>query len=368
MPNNTLSHNKKPIKLQRDEIINSIIDLSFPSLIKKIKQTKDAGFLIGYGGYPPQVRCFDLYNLGLKFQRTFSCEINDFQIITQNWEKIIFLRSDKHLEFHSKSGFYYQFKIPNTANSLAFDDYSKILYIFSLNNEILRFNLDLGKFIPSFKSNIQSTNTSSAKSLLGNFISLGNSKGIIEIWDLRVSKRPVCLIDSLLYLKKKNNNSVTSLYFCKKNIYKLYTGFSSDDIVLYDLRNLSPMISKKIGTNFAIHTIKNNQNSNLILCADKKIIKLWDETNGKTSVTIKPKNEINHVCIVKNTGFVFISTTDSRVDSRYIPLLGTVPPWCYPLGQVNRKIRKSSIHTIEKKNLSKNNKILFCLEKLTKFN
>jgi ribosome biogenesis protein ENP2 len=354
-------------QINKDKVINSVFDFNFPSLIKKIRQTEDGAFLVAYGEYPPQIRCFDLYNLGLKFQRTINCEVKDFQIISQNWEKLVLLRSDKFLEFHSKAGYYYQIKIPSVSNSLFYDNLSKILYIFSIKNEIFRFNVEEGKFISSIVSNLDYYNTSSAKSFVGNFIGLGNSKGLIELWDFRVNKKPVSKIDGLLYLKKKNNNSVSSLSFSKSSIYKLYSGFSSGDMILYDLRNLNPIISKKIGNGLAIKTIKKNQNNNLILCADQKIIKLWNEENGKTVNIINPKKQINHVCHVQNTGFVFISTTEPQVDSRYIPLLGPLPVWCYTINEIQpnnfRKFQKIEKILVQKKNL----KIRSCLENLNSY-
>jgi ribosome biogenesis protein ENP2 len=363
-----IKYNKSIPQINKDKIINSVFDFNFPSLIKKIKQTEDGSFLIAYGEYPPQIRCFDLNNLSLKFQRTINCEVKDFQIISQNWEKLILLRSDKFLEFHSKAGYYYQIKIPNVSNSLFFDNLSKILYIFSTKNEIFRFNVQEGKFISSIISNLDYYNTSSAKSFVGNLIGLGNSKGLIELWDFRVNKKPVSKIDGLLYLKKKNNNSVSSLSFNPSSIYKLYSGFASGDMILYDLRNLNPIISKKMGNGLAIKTLKKNQNNNLILCADQKIIKLWNEENGKTESIINPKKQINHVCHVKNTGFVFISTAEPQVDSRYIPLLGPLPVWCCAINEIQPNnfrnfLKIEKVHEKKKKII----KIQSCLENLNSY-
>ena len=352
--------------LNKNKIINSLFNFSFPSVVKKIKESIDGHYLIAYGEYPPQIRCFDLYNLSLKFQRTINCEIKDFQIISTNWEKMIFLRSDNFLEFHSKSGYYYQIKLPDVSNSLFFDHLSRILYIFSINNQIFRFNIEEGKFISSIISTLNYYNTSSAKSFLSTFLALGNSKGIIELWDFRVNKKPINRIDGLLYLKKKKNE-VSFLSFCEKFNYKLYSGFSSGDIILYDLRNSSPIISKKIGNDNPIKVIKNNQINNLILSADKDIIKLWDEKNGKTIVAINTKKNLHDLCQIKNSGFIFISTHDPQIDSKYIPVLGCRPTWCYSLKEnKNRNFMKFHNFTKIEKNLHKQLKVYSCLDILKK--
>nr|UXY87696.1 nucleolar protein 10 [Cryptomonas curvata] len=364
----TKMYAKATENLSNQKIINSIFNFNFPSLVKKIKQTNDNSYLIAYGEYPPQIRCFDLYNLSLKFQRTINCEINDFEIISQNWEKLILLRSDKFLEFHSKSGYYYQVKIPDIANSLFFDNLSKILYIFSINNEIYRFNVEEGKFISSILSNLDYYNTSSAKSLLGDCLGLGNSRGLVELWDFKFSKKPVSTIDGLIYLKKKKKNYVSYLNFCEKATYKIYSGYSSGDIIIFDLRNLSPIISKKIGINDSIIKIQNNQINNLILSANKQIIKLWNEKSGNTIITLDQTKKINDICPVKNTGFIFISTIDPHVNCIYVPLLGPPPVWCYNLNNKKSKnFKKIFIPSKIAENYDKKIKINTCLDKLINY-
>jgi ribosome biogenesis protein ENP2 len=350
--------------LNNKGILNSIFNFNFPSIVKKIKQTNDGSFLIAYGEYPPQIRCFDLYNLSLKFQRTINSEIKDFEIISENWEKLILLRSDKFLEFHSKSGYYYQVKIPEQSNSLFFDNYSKVLYIFSIYNEIFRFSVEEGKFITSIISNLSNYNTSSAKSFLGNCLGLGNSKGMMEFWDSKFSKKPINKIDGLLYLKKKENNNVSFLNFCKKFTYKIYSGYSSGDIIVFDLRNLSPIISKKLGIKNSILKIENNEMNDLILSANQQIIKLWNEKNGNTINILNPKKKINDICYIKNSGFIFVSTMDPNVDCIYIPLLGRQPVWSYNLNKKNfRNLNKS--FKMEKIN-NKKIKINCCLDIINK--
>nr|UXY87207.1 nucleolar protein 10 [Cryptomonas sp.]UXY87525.1 nucleolar protein 10 [Cryptomonas sp.] len=366
MPNNNHEYCKKEYeKLSKNKTTSSIIDINFPSTVNKIKETQDACFLIGYGNYPPQIRCFDLNNLTLKFQRTVDCEIKDFQIISDNWEKLALLRSDKFIEFHSKSGYYYQIKIPKHSSSLLFDNRCKILYIPSIDGEVFRFNLELGKFVSSIKSNSKYINTSSANNIFNNLLSLGNSKGIIEIWDSRVVHKPISTIDGLLYLKKKENNIITCLNFCKATNYKFYAGFSSGEVVIYDLRNLTPIISKNMGNELPIKTIDKNKENNLILSADQKIIKIWDEISGKTLERIKTKKQINDVCLLKNTGFACISTKSPFVDSIYIPLLGPVPNWCFPLNYKSGGLigKKENFIRI-KRNINSYKKISASLDKL----
>ena len=66
--------NEKPNLVQKkrssiDEIrINSIPDFNFPFSSQLIRSTFDNKFLFATGTYPPQIKCFSLENLNLRFQ------------------------------------------------------------------------------------------------------------------------------------------------------------------------------------------------------------------------------------------------------------------------------------------------------------
>lgn len=56
----------------------------------------------------PQVRCFDLANLALKFERCLISEVVDFQILSDDYSKAVFLCADRSLLFHARFGGYYK--------------------------------------------------------------------------------------------------------------------------------------------------------------------------------------------------------------------------------------------------------------------
>jgi ribosome biogenesis protein ENP2 len=62
--------------------------------------------------YPPQMRVFELSELTMKFKRHLDCEVIDFQILSEDYSKLAFLRADRTLEFHAKFGTYYKVRIP----------------------------------------------------------------------------------------------------------------------------------------------------------------------------------------------------------------------------------------------------------------
>lgn len=44
-----------------------------------------------------------------------------------------------------------------------------------------------------------------------------------------------------------------------------------------------------------------------------------------------PTGEINDVCVVKNSGLLFMALDSPRISSFFIPSLGPAPRWCSSL-------------------------------------
>lgn len=56
-------------------------DLRFTTTATKIKATPDGEYIIASGIYPPQVKVYEVRELGLKFERHLDSEIVDFQVL-----------------------------------------------------------------------------------------------------------------------------------------------------------------------------------------------------------------------------------------------------------------------------------------------
>lgn len=55
-------------------------DFQFPAACTRIKATPDGQYLFATGYHPPIVKCYDLANLSLKFDRHLDAEVVDFQV------------------------------------------------------------------------------------------------------------------------------------------------------------------------------------------------------------------------------------------------------------------------------------------------
>lgn len=56
-------------------------DLRFATAATKIKATPDGEYIVASGIYPPQVKVYEVRELGLKFERHLDSEIVDFQVL-----------------------------------------------------------------------------------------------------------------------------------------------------------------------------------------------------------------------------------------------------------------------------------------------
>jgi ribosome biogenesis protein ENP2 len=65
-----------------------------------------------------------------------------------------------------------------------------------------------------------------------------------------------------------------------------------------------------------------------ILSADKRIIKLWDEADGKAWTSVEPAVDINSVAWCKQSGMILTANEGKQQHAFFIPQLGPAPKWC----------------------------------------
>ena len=78
---------------------------------------------------------------------------------------------------------------------------------------------------------------------------------------------------------------MTSL--CYKDALTLAVGTASGQILLYDLRSSQPWLVKDHYYGFPIHSIAFQKGEGLVLSADSKILKMWNE-NDVRSLSLSP--------------------------------------------------------------------------------
>ena len=68
--------------------IELIQDFDMPGISTSIKVTNDGQYILATGIYKPRVKCFDVKNLSLKFERCFDSEVATFDILSDDYSKV----------------------------------------------------------------------------------------------------------------------------------------------------------------------------------------------------------------------------------------------------------------------------------------
>lgn len=103
-----------------------IQDFEFPTCGTQLTCTSDGQYIVATGTYnpllltiyfegvySPQVRIFDLNQLSLKVERHFDNEVVNFKVLSEDYSKLVFLRTDRTIDFHAQFGFYYRMRLPS---------------------------------------------------------------------------------------------------------------------------------------------------------------------------------------------------------------------------------------------------------------
>lgn len=77
---------KKDIDIRRR--IELIQDFDMPGLSTSVRVSRDGQYVMATGTYKPRVKCFDVNNLSLKFERCFDSECITFEILSDDYSKV----------------------------------------------------------------------------------------------------------------------------------------------------------------------------------------------------------------------------------------------------------------------------------------
>lgn len=66
-----------------------IQDFEMPAVSNCIRLSPDGHYILATGIYKPRVRCYDVDNLALKFERCFDSEVISFEILSDDYSKVL---------------------------------------------------------------------------------------------------------------------------------------------------------------------------------------------------------------------------------------------------------------------------------------
>ncbi|XP_071403082.1 nucleolar protein 10 isoform X1 [Centroberyx affinis] len=336
---------KKDVDIQRR--IELIQDFEMPTVCTSIKVSRDGQFILAAGTYKPRIRCYDTYQLSLKFERCLDSDVVAFDILSDDYSKLVFLHSDRYVEFHSQHGHYYKTRIPRFGRDFAYHYPSCDLYFVGASSEVYRLNLEQGRFLNSLQTDAVEHNVCDINPV-HHLFATGTTEGKVECWDPRVRNR-VGMLDCALSSVTEGTEvqglpSVSALKF--NGSLNMAVGTSTGQVLLYDLRSSRPLLVKDHYYNLPIKSLNFHEQLDLVLSADSKIIKIWNKDTGKVFSSIEPQTNINDVCIYPKSGMLFTANEDPKMNTFYIPALGPAPRWCSFLDNLTEELEESPESTV----------------------
>ncbi|EHK98938.1 putative Ribosome biogenesis protein ENP2 [Glarea lozoyensis 74030] len=322
-------------------------DFEFEEASACIRVSEDGEWVMSTGTYKPQIHTHYLPHLSLSFARHTTTLNHSFILLSSDYSKSLHLQTDRKLEFHTPGGCHYETRLPRYGRDLIYDKQSAEALVPAVgvnadgSGEVYRLNLEVGRYMKPYQIDVggDDMTTSGGGALQGgintgsvncaaiaedshNLLAFGTSIGTVEFWDPRSKARVGILAGQ--------EGEITALDFDRSGL-SLATGSSEGLVQLFDLRRPVPILHKDQGYGYPIKTLMHMTTSSQekkILSADKRIIKLWDEADGKAWTSVEPAVDINSVAWCKQSGMILTANEGKQQHAFFIPQLGPAPRWC----------------------------------------
>ena len=373
---------------KRDESIRRRIELiqdfQMPASSSKIVQSADGRYIIAAGTYPPRIRCYDVNELTMKFERYLDAGVLDMVMLGEDYGKIAILREDRTIDFHAPYGAHESIRIPTFGRAIAYEPSTCELLVAAKGNQVYRVNLDEGRFNEPWSFEPSSA---SATCITVNrshpLASVGCDDGIVRFWDSRSSDnlRPFLKLDvqsaTTGYgyadesIATSNHAEITSIAHDQSGLY-MAVGTGGGVVALYDVRSSRPLHIKEHKHGLPIHTVEFHSGSGMVLSSDEKLIKGWrykstgddigrsltdessDSAVGSVKVNIEGTGKLSHFIVAGDvsdpqgdgTGVILCATDQPKMESYYVPAIGVAPKWCSFLESITEELEE---HDLERK-------------------
>ncbi|XP_076683984.1 nucleolar protein 10 lethal (2) 34Fd [Andrena cerasifolii] len=336
---------KKNVDIRRR--IELIQDFDMPGISTCVKVSRDGQYILATGIYKPRVKCFDVKNLSLKFERCFDSEVVAMEILSDDYSKLVFLHCDRSVEFHVAHGKYYRLRVPRFGRDMKYHYPSCDLFVVGDSNQIYRINLERGQLLQPLATEAVSINKCEINPT-HHLLVVGTEDGKIQAWDPRTKSKAGSL-DCALHCVGESNRleavpAITSLKF--QGGLTFGVGTSTGQVLLYDIRSSKPFLVKDHMYGLPITNIEFHPRMDMVYSMDSSIVKIWERDNGKLYTSIEAQNDFNDMCVVPNSGMILIANENTKMQSYYIPSLGPAPYWCSFLDNLTEELEELDYETI----------------------
>ncbi|CAH0603169.1 unnamed protein product [Chrysodeixis includens] len=336
---------KKNVDIRRR--IELIQEFDMPGVSTSLRVSKDGQYIMATGIYKPRVKCFDVNNLSLKFERCLDSEVVKFEILSEDYSKIVFLQCDRYVEFHVGHGRHYRLRVPRFGRDIAYHQPSCDLFVVGASSEVYRLNLELGQFLAPYATKAHEINCCAVNEEHGLLI-LGTESGHVEAWDPRTKSRQGVLDCALHCTDSEYKNdklpAITAAKF--DGPLRIGVGTSTGHVLLYDIRSSKPLLVKDHMNEIPIKVIEFHKQMNYVYSMDSTVVKIWDKNTGKQYTSIESSADFNDLCVIPNTGLNLMAVEDQKMQIYYVPSLGPAPRWCAFLDNLTEELESSASQTV----------------------
>lgn len=339
-----ISDRKKRLLLKQDydlrRRIELIQDFDMPTASNCVRVTPDGQYILCTGVYKPRLKCFDVNELSVKFDRCFDSECIKFEILSEDFSKLVLLQADRYIEFHAQYGRYYRLRMPKFGRDLAYHKTSCDLFLVGDGSEIFRLNLEQGRYLQPYDSGSNEVNVCEINKE-HQMLTVGTVDGKVVAFDPR-AKSKIGVLDVTLAEGIQNASLPAITALCFRDPLNMAVGTSLGNIFLYDIRSNKPRFSKEHAYNLPISNIIFHKKNNKVITADRKIIKIWDYETQENVTSVEPGMAINDVCLYQDSGLMFLANEASKNSVYYVPSLGQAPRWCSFLDNITEELEESN--------------------------
>lgn len=352
--------------------IELLQDFEFEEASSCVRVSPDGNWVMSTGTYKPQIHTHYLPHLSLSYARHTNALNETFILLSEDYSKSLHLQTDRFLEFHTPGGLHHTARIPRYGRDLKYNKRNAEALVPAVGvnadgmGEVYRLNLELGRFMKSYEVDVGgddfeslgggalqggirtgSVNTAAIAEESHGLLAFGTSLGTVEFWDSR-SRNRVSILGppaSPFNEDRDARPQISALAFNRSGL-QLATGSSTGIVHTYDLRSPVPLLKKDQGYDFPIQTLEYitppTSESEKILSADKRIIKLWDSGSGDPWTSVEPTVDLNHVEWVPDSGMLLTANEGRQQHSFFIPQLGPAPKWCAFLDNLVEEMAEDS--------------------------
>ncbi|KAL7567787.1 hypothetical protein ACA910_000539 [Epithemia clementina (nom. ined.)] len=381
--------------------IELIQDFQMPASSSKLVRSFDGRYIIAAGTYPPRIRCYDVHELTMKFERYVNAEIVDIVMLGEDYGKLALLQEDRTISFHAHYGAHESIRIPTFGRAMAYEPSTCELLVAAKGSRIFRVDLEEGRFCEPWSYDASSS-TSSTSTLSDNesatciavnpsypVACVGCGDGIVRFWDNRAPDTlgPLLRLDVqsatagygyavVDEMAHRNIHEVSAVTFDSTGMY-MAAGTAGGLVALYDVRSSRPLLVQEHKHGLPINTVKFHTGSGMLMSSDEKLLKIWrykpsgdvsttkntfDNSDvggqntkssalGSVLVNIESSGKIAHFIVAgdesdpqgEKSGVLLMATDQPKMESYYVPAVGVAPKWCSFLESITEELAERDL-------------------------